>query len=324
MKKKIYLIEPHSHVEVLYRWVQCLQHTSLEWEIITSDQNYASLCSISKAYSTLNYKRLSFPLSLPQDGLFIFVSLQTNWKAWKESLKNRTYLLTIHNVNTWFYPAKTAAFLATEYDFITYSLKYLKSVFIDSKNKESLLKNASLIIPYSSVLKLPVKFSGKTLNHPLIKQDVSEKDLVVVIPFYKSPSSYNIAFLKDSLHKYLEQDYTVYILSNDKNRTLIEDEFYPGITFLSHPISTLQYYRLIRKAEIICYPVKPNTSFNIYSEVFGNTKYSGWLRDGLEFSCTIDAPPDLRLEPSHNLQTAKEYAHQLESQLDQLELIRGR
>ena len=321
MKKKIYLIEPHSHVEVLYRWVQCLEHTSFEWEIITSEQNYTSLSSIYKTDSHLSYKTLSFPLSLPQEGILIFISLQTKWKEWRKALKGRTYFLTIHNSNTWFNPRKRTPFRNTKYNFITYTLKYIKSVFIDSKYRKSLLENTAAIIPYSSVFKIPDKFSNKAFSPPVIKQNTSQKNHLVVIPFYKSCQQYNISFLMDSLIKYQKKGFNVYILTNDKNRTLIEGDFHKGITFFSHPVSMLEYCALISNADTICYPIMPKTSFDIYSEVFGKTKYSGWLRDALEFSCVIDAPSDIHLESPNNLQTAKEYAHQFESQLDQLELL---
>lgn len=321
MKKKIYLIEPHSHVEVLYRWVQCLQHTSFEWEIITSDQNYTALCAISNTYSNIRYNKLSFPLALPHEGILIFTSLQTNWKEWNKALNGRHYILTIHNSNTWFHPRKKAAFKDTNYSFLTYSLKYLKSVLNDTYQRKSLLEKASALIPYSPLIKTPIKFSNKTFSPPIIKQSSSQKDLSVLIPLYKSFEYYNLSYLKESLSNYKEKGYDVYVLTNHENRNFIQDEIYQGITFIAHPIPMLQYYELVSKAAIICYPIKPETCFDIYSEMFGKSKYSGWLRDALEFSCSIEAPSEIKLESPDTLQTAEEYARLFEKQLDQLQLL---
>jgi hypothetical protein len=323
---RLTIIEPHEHFEVLMRWIKICSKTAIKVQVITATVNWDKLKQlIPKACRKCEHYTLTNTSPIQNTDFIVFTSMQNYWWKWIKYARQYPSALVIHNGNTYFKPFNNLAQRQyTGFTFFKYNLKYLFEQFFNFPIRRDFLEAQNYVLPFSSTqIEFLRKNSPKdvALLIPRYRQLFQEDKMpVVLLSIYGGKTQIDSQFLKAKLLEYKSEKYQQVIILSSLNDF---NELKPKLTelrvkHLNYPLSPTVYYSVLKKCKYVCLPFRRERVFNIFKETLGITKYSGRIRDALEYGCEIHMPDYIPREDPEEMPDLEGAVEQMKSMLEEL------
>jgi hypothetical protein len=324
---RLTIIEPHEHFGVLMRWIQVCVRTSWKVQIITSKSNWEQLKEgiPETCHQCHFYEILNIP-PFPKTDFLIFTSMQTKWWRWIHSARKYPSALLIHNGNTYFRPFQNLAKKGTtDFTLMKYSIKWLYEQLFSYPVRRHFLEANDYIVPFSSTqidfLRENSQQEISAISPKFKQRDSSVKKPVVLLYIYNRLPIIDGQYLKKCLLEYKSNEYSqIIVISTEAEYQQLQMYFHEDqhAVHMPYPLSLSSYLKLLRESKYVCLPFQQERMFNIFKEIIGTTKYSGRIRDAIEFGCELHMPDYIPSESSEDLPTLKQASVEMELKLNEM------
>lgn len=321
------LVEPHSHFELLLRWIPLCVRTEWTVNVICSRSNKEDLynCIPEDCKACQFYDIANLP-SFPSSDLVIFLSMQKGWNSWLTIARKHASALMIHNANTYLRPGSSfAPYKETGFSRIKYFAKWIYEKTIGIPKRREFLQSLNYAISYSTT---QLNFLKEHCNKPICTMSGSfsrvpmfNKMPNVLIPIYSRNQKLDIPFFKKCLSRYQSskiQQIDIICSRQELQELQVFFRQIEKVRFHEYPLSSAAYYKLVARSKYMCLPFRQQSVFNIYTELIGITKYSGRIRDALEYGCELHMPDYIPREDPNAIPGLEEAARQMEKKLEEM------
>ncbi len=152
-------------------------------------------------------------------------------------------------------------------------------------------------------------------------QREGNKQNTVILYLYNQMQYLDRPFFQKCLSEYTKDHYEqIHIICTEQEYSLLKSNYSidDKANFLPYPLQPKIYYELLQVAKYVCLPFQQERVFNIFKEHIGITKYSGRIRDSLEYGCELHMPDYIPREDPNAIPCLEEAARQMEKKLKEM------
>ncbi len=299
-KEKIALIELNYHLEVLQTLVEVMDYDRYDISLFVSPhllQDLKAPPQLTIIPVQQSLAKLSKPLA--EFDILFFNTLADDYQWVNGLAQEQKVIIRIHNVNTWFGPQRMAT-PQSIYEGKKFLSHWVRKELQQnwSKNRQELIPNvAQFVFPNQIMLESATalrpdvadKFYKQAIALQFGRYAFGYESDVIVIPgrIDQRKKDYDFAL---SVFKKVKEAKKIVLLGRPEGRygkriikKFREELKQHEIIAFNDFIAPEVFNDWMRRAALVFLPIRPETSFTMYREYYGQTKESGGVNDAMSW-----------------------------------------